>query len=132
MKNKIFLSFSETDRDIVTRIAKHAMDPSYESLNFRVAPFYERWQTKSISVIQNVVAKALKDTNRTIVLVGEDTHESIWVEVEVDMSIELNNSVYAMRLNNTNGEIPKCLKDRDIKVENWDIEVLQFLAIKSK
>jgi len=131
MKNKIFFSFSETDRDIVMRNAKHAMDPSYESLNFRVAPLYERWQTKSIPVIQNIVAKALKDTNRTIVLVGEDTYQSLWVEVEVDMSIELNNSVYAMRLNNTNGEIPECLESREIKVENWDIEVLQYLATRS-
>lgn len=131
MKNKIFFSFSETDRDVVTRIAKHAMDYSYESLQFRVAPLYQRWQTKSIPVIQNIVAKALQDSDRTIVLVGEDTSESLWIEVEVDMSIELNNSVYAMRLNQTNGDIPKCLQERDIKVENWDIEVLQFLAIRS-
>ncbi len=130
MKNKIFFSFSDTDRDIVIKIAKHAIDPSYDSLQFAVTPLYNRWKTKSIPVIQNIVAKALKDSDRTIVLVGEDTYDSIWVEVEVDMSIELNNSVYAMRLNNTNGAIPKCLEKRDIKVENWDIEVLQYLAIR--
>lgn len=126
----VFLSFSETDREFVKNITKHAKDPGYESLNFSPAPLLERWDTNSIAVMQNFILKIMKQTHRTIVLVGNDTHESKWVPIEVDLSIELKNPVYAMRLKDSRGEIPECLVEQGIKVENWNIEVLQFLATK--
>lgn len=47
---------------------------------------------------------------------------------EVQMTLDANKPVYAIRLNGTNGEIPKCLSNNNIKVHTWSEENLQKLA----
>ena len=126
----VFFSFSETDREFLEKIITHAHDKSYDSLDFRVAPLLDRWDTTSKTVMQNFILKIMKTTARTIVFIGDDTIESKWVPVEVDLSIELKHPVYAMRLKDSKGEPPECLLEHGIRVEDWDIEVLQYIATK--
>ena len=105
MANVVFFSFKEEDRDIVLTIKGRAVNPRYSSLNFRVRDLLTRWDTKDEATIKQAITKKIKGTSRTIVFVGEDTHKSYWVPKEVQMTLSAGKSLYAIRLNNTNGKI---------------------------
>lgn len=130
MANVVFFSFKEEDRNVVLTIKGRAVNPRYTNLNFRVQDLLKRWNTEDESVIKQAISKNIKGTSRTIVFVGNDTHKSYWVPQEVKMTLEAKKPVYAIRLNGTNGKIPKCLSDNKIHVYQWSEATLQNLATK--
>lgn len=130
MANVVFFSFKEEDRYVVLTIKGRAVNSKYTSLDFRVRDLLERWNTHDESTIKQAISKTIKGTSRTIVFVGEDTHKSYWVPREVQMTLDAGKSLYAIRLNNTKGKIPKCLLDNSIQVYEWSEERLQDLATR--
>ncbi len=128
MANVVFFSFSETDREQVLLIKGRAVNPNYPNLDFRVQDLLKRWDTTDPAVIRQAIAKSIKGTSRTIVFVGNDTYGSYWVPEEVEMTIEREKPVYAIRLKDTNGTTPQCLTDNNIYLYSWSEEKLQDLA----
>lgn len=130
MPNVVFFSFSETDRDVVLLIKGRALNPRYANLDFKVQDLLKRWDTKDPAVIRQAIAKSIKGTSRTIVFVGNDTYASYWVPEEVEMTIEREKPVYAIRLKDTYGTKPQCLTDNNIHLHSWSEEELQYLATR--
>lgn len=130
MPNVVFFSFSETDRNVVVTIKGRAVNPFYHNLNFRVQDLLARWDTESHAVIRQAITKNINGTSRTIVFVGNDTYRSFWVPEEVRMTLDQRKPVYAIRLNGTNGPIPKVLTDNRIQVYAWSESNLQALATR--
>ncbi len=130
MPNVVFFSFTEPDRGVVLTIKGRAVNPMYTNLNFRVKDLLKRWDTEDNSVIKQAITKAMTGTSRTIIFVGEKTHKSKWVKEEVNMTISNGKPVYAIRLKDTNGKIPKVLEDNGIFLYSWSEERLQELATK--
>ena len=130
MPNVVFFSFTEPDRGVVLTIKGRAVNSRYPNLNFRVKDLLKRWDTEDDSVIRQAITKAMTGTSRTIVFVGERTHRSRWVKEEVKMTINKGKSVYAIRLNGTNGKKPKVLEDNGIFLYSWSEERLQELATR--
>ncbi len=130
MPNVVFFSFTEPDRGVVLTIKGRAVNPKYTNLNFRVKDLLKRWDTEDDAVIKQAITKAMTGTSRTIVFVGEKTHRSKWVKKEVNMTLENNKPVYAIRLKDTNGKTPKVLEDNGIFLYSWSEERLQELATK--
>jgi len=130
MSNVVFFSFTEPDRGVVLTIKGRAVNPSYYNLNFRVKDLLKRWDTEDTAVIRQAITKAMYGTSRTIVFVGERTYLSRWVREEVEMTLDNNKPVYAIRLNGTNGTTPKVLTDNGIYLYNWSEVTLQDLATR--
>ncbi|SMO38477.1 TIR domain-containing protein [Fodinibius sediminis] len=130
MANVVFFSFTESDRNTVLTIKGRAVNPNYSNLNFRVRDLLKRWDTNNVSVIRQAISKKMKGTSRTIVLVGNLTYSSRWVREEVEMTLENNKSVYAIKLKNSIGLIPPVLFENNIKVHGWSESALQGLAIR--
>jgi hypothetical protein len=130
MPNVVFFSFTEPDRGVVLTIKGRAVNPDYSNLNFRVKDLLKRWDTEDTAVIRRAITTAMSGTSRTIVFVGEKTHRSKWVREEVEMTLENNKSVYAIRLKDTNGQKPKVLEDNNISLYSWSEERLQDLATR--
>lgn len=130
MPNVVFFSYSETDRGVVLTIKGRAINPLYSNLNFRVQDLLARWETNDPAVIRRAISTNLNGTSRTIVFVGNDTYKSFWVPEEVKMTLEENKPVFAIRLKDTWGFVPKCLTDNNIKLYDWSEETLQWLATK--
>jgi hypothetical protein len=128
MPNVLFFSFKEEDRGVVLTIKGRAVNSSYTNLNFRVKDLLKRWKTEDSAVIKQAISKSITGTSRTIVFVGNNTHTSYWVPHEVRMTLEAGKPVYAIRLNGTNGAVPKCLSDNKISVHAWSEVTLQRLA----
>lgn len=130
MSNVVFFSFKEEDRDVVLTIKGRAVNSSYSGLNFRVKDLLKRWDTTDSAVIKQAISKSISGTSRTIVFVGEKTHKSYWVPHEVQMTLDEGKPVYAIRLKDSSGTIPKCLTDNGIYVYSWSEERLQDLATR--
>lgn len=130
MPNVVFFSFTEPDRGVVLTIKGRAMNPRYSNLNFRVRDLLKRWSTENESVIRQAITKSMKGTSRTIVFVGNKTHQSRWVKEEVKMTIGNRKPVYAIRLKDTFGTTPKVLSDNNIRVHSWSEVTLQNLATR--
>lgn len=130
MANVVFFSFSETDRGVVLTIKGRAMNSMYPNLDFRVQDLLKRWDTRDPVVIRRAISTSIKGTSRTIVFIGNDTHESYWVPKEVKMTLETGKPVYAIRLKGTNGKKPDCLSDNNIYLYSWSEETLQDLATR--
>ena len=128
MPNVVFFSFTEADRGVVLTIKGRAVNPDYANLNFRVKDLLKRWNTEDTAVIRQAISKSMVGTSRTIVFVGERTHKSFWVREEVEMTLENNKPLYAIRLKDTNGLKPKALEDNGIQLFAWSEERLQDLA----
>jgi hypothetical protein len=128
MPNVAFFSFKEEDRGIVLTIKGRAVNPHYNSINFRVKDLLKRWQTENASVIKQAITKSIIGTSRTIVFVGENTWKSYWVPHEVQMTLERGKPVYAIRLKGVQGKIPSCLSQNGITVHPWSEANLQALA----
>lgn len=129
-KNVVFFSFSETDRGVVATIKGRTVNSYYPNLSFQIQDLLTRWNTKDPAVIRQAITKNINGASRTIVFVGNDTHDSYWVSEEVKMTLEEGKAVYAIRLNGTNGPIPKCLSEKKITIVDWSEENLQNLATK--
>lgn len=130
MSKVVFFSFKEQDRGVVLTIKGRAINSYYLNLNFQVQDLLKRWKTEDESVIKQAISKSIKGTSRTIVFVGENTHKSHWVPHEVQMTLDAKKPVYAMRLKDSNGKIPKCLIDNNIYVYAWSESKLQDLATR--
>lgn len=130
MSNVVFFSFTERDREVVLTIKGRAVNPNYANLNFRVKDLLKRWNTEDVAVIKQAITKAMTGTSRTIVFVGENTHQSRWVREEVNMTIDNNKPIYAMRLSGTSGIKPAVLEKHGIQLFDWSEERLQELATK--
>jgi hypothetical protein len=130
MANVVFFSFTEADREVVLTIKGRAVNSSYYNLNFRVKDLLKRWNTEDTAVIRRAISTSMQGTSRTIVFVGERTYLSRWVREEVEMTLANKKPVYAIRLNGTNGVIPRVLTDNSITLYNWSEARLQELATK--
>ena len=130
MSNVVFFSFKEEDRDVVLTIKGRAVNSSYSGLKLRVKDLLKRWDTTDSAVIKQAISKSISGTSRTIVFVGEKTHKSYWVPHEVQMTLDEGKPVYAIRLKDSSGTIPKCLTDNGIYVYSWSEERLQDLATR--
>ena len=128
MPNVVFFSFKEDDREAVLTIKGRAVNPLYKNLEFRVKDLLKRWKTQDPAVIKQAISKSIAGTSRTIVFIGNNTSTSYWVPYEVVMTIDSGKPVYAIRLNGTNGPVPKCLTDNNITVHAWSEATLQRLA----
>jgi hypothetical protein len=130
MPNVVFFSFKEEDRGVVLTIKGRAVNSDYSSLNFRVQDLLKRWKTENEATIKQAITTKIQGASRTIVFVGNKTHESYWVPQEVQMTLDKGKPVYAIRLKDIYGKIPKCLSDNDIHVYSWSEFNLQNLATK--
>jgi hypothetical protein len=130
MPNRVFFSFKEDDRDTILTIKGRAVNSNYYNLNFRVQDLLKRWDTEDEAVIKQAISKNLKNTSRTIVFVGYNTHRSYWVPQEIEMTLDAGKPVYAIRLKDTRGIIPECLNSNGITVHSWSESKLQELATK--
>lgn len=130
MSNVVFFSFKEEDRDVVLTIKGRAVNSDYTNLGFKVKDLLKRWKTEDEATIKQAITKSIKGTSRTIVFVGDKTHKSYWVPREVEMTLDKEKPVYAIRLKDTDGEIPKCLSDNNVHLYKWSESRLQDLATR--
>lgn len=126
MLRTVFFSFSECDRKVVTRI----LSAKLFERNFSVQGLMERRNIEDEVAIDATIRRAIQNSSRTIVFVGDHTSNSFWVPREVQLTLNSGNCVYAMRLQGTRGAVPNCLEEANITVHRWSENRLHDLATR--
>ena len=119
MARRIFISFQHDDRmkakgfnllrwnrNVPTEfVGRHLLDPV---------------DSNDPSYITRKIREQQKGTSVTVVLIGDNTHQSDWVEKEVRMSLEKNppNGIVGIRLHD-GVKIPDSLRDCGAEVIDW-------------
>lgn len=119
MARRIFISFQHDDRmtakgfnllrwnkNVPTEfVGRHLLDPVDSS---------------DPSYITRKIREQQKGTSVTVVLIGDNTHQSDWVEKEVRMSLDKNppNGIVGIRLKD-GVRIPDSLRDCGAEVIDW-------------
>lgn len=123
MKHKAFLSFSTEDKPLVDRFREQLENEvdDLELLDYTMKESADiGWKTKCEEI--------LRDCAITICLIGHNTHKSEPVEWELRKSIELGKAIIAVYLEDTAVQLPKTLRDYDIRPVNSDLnEVMDKL-----
>lgn len=61
---------------------------------------WERTRTIGDDAVMRLIDRALEDSEVTVVLIGERTHESRWVRYEIEQSLQRNNALLGVYIDN--------------------------------
>ena len=81
------------------------------------------FNSENAEYIKRGIRERIKRSSVTIVLIGETSHESEWIDWEVRESLRLGKGVIAVKLESDSGlKIPRALIDNGITPLPWDHE----------
>jgi hypothetical protein len=74
------------------------------------------------SYIRSCIRDQISGTSTTVVLVGEDTKDSDWVDYEIRRSIRDGNGLVAIKLNDdiSDEDVPDKLKENGAEIVDWN------------
>lgn len=100
MKDKIFVSYRADEEG---RRYKNLLVAWSENENFPRISFYDTSIGTSINsvnayYIKQVILDRIKNSNIVLCLIGENTHQSEWVNWEIEKAKELNKRIIAVKI----------------------------------
>jgi len=114
-RRRVFLSFRGADKELVDGFRSRAKDKEsdLDFIDFSLAvPF----RSENAAYIQHGIRERIKASSVTVVLIGETTYKSEWVDWEIRESTKLGKGVVAVRLKDDPSlKIPKALEEHGIK-----------------
>ncbi|HVS90462.1 MAG TPA: TIR domain-containing protein [Mucilaginibacter sp.] len=130
MARGLFISFQHNDRNRARgfTLLHHS---KYVDLNFRGRHLLDPVNSENQSYIREKVREQLHGTSVTVVLLGENTCDSKWVEWEIKESIERGNGVVAIKLKDQDCPLPdkspvaQALKEAGAEIMDWEPHEIQ-------
>lgn len=110
MKAKGFNLMSYNKRIDVEFVGRHLLDP-VDSTN--------------AAYITSKVKEQLKGSSATVVLIGDKTADSDWVDDEIQWSLEKGNGIVGIKLD-PDAEIPQGLRDTGAEILEWSEVTTEF------
>ena len=93
MARRVFFSFAYEDVSRAMVVRNSWVAQGKESAGFIDAAAFEEVKKKGDNAIKSWIDDQLNGTSVTVVLVGEETCSSRWVEYEIDKSKEIGNGL---------------------------------------
>ncbi|MFY9222918.1 MAG: TIR domain-containing protein [Blastocatellia bacterium] len=125
MAKRVFFSFHYQDvADFRVNVVRNhwVTKESREGAGFFDASIWEDAKKTGELALKRLINKALENTSVTCVLIGSDTYTRPWVQYELIKSIEKNNSIFGIHINQ--------IKDKDGQTKASGPNPLDFIALK--
>ena len=103
----IFISYVYEDRKYLEKIKSWKEKGLLENCQLTFEKEDKRQEGKK--EIKNYLKKKIKGVAIILILIGDNTHNSHWVEAEIELAHSFNKEVYCMRIPYTTGAKPKIL-----------------------
>ncbi|MCL4397415.1 TIR domain-containing protein [Patescibacteria group bacterium] len=130
-KKRVFLSFSSDDLDHVRGLRLLKDNPNFE-LEFYDESIKEAIDSNNAEYLKRVIRDQIRRSSVTVCLISETTHQSRWVDWELQTSLEEGNKIIAMAIKDLKSALlPKLIKERGITFWDWDPEYLGRLIDES-
>lgn len=119
MGRRIFISFQHDDINQAKGFNLLRWNPNVP-VEFVGRHLLSPVESKDEQYIRTKIREMLDGTSVTVVLIGQKTAESDWVDYEIRTSANRGNGLLGIRLKGAeNAEIPPALEDAGAKVINW-------------
>lgn len=121
-KKRVFLSFASEDLDHVRGLRLLKDNPDFD-LEFYDESIKEPIDSRNADYIKRVIGEQISRASVTVCLISETTHQSKWVDWELEKSDEEEKTIIAMAIKGVERAIlPKLIKERSLKFWSWDPE----------
>lgn len=122
MARHVFLSFVEEDLELV-RLFRGQAKNEKSDLEFSDYSVKEPFNSTNAEYIRRNIRELLKQVSVTVVLIGETTFRSTWVDWEIATSADLGKGPVGMRLHSSYRDVvPQGLKDNKAEIVDWNIK----------
>ncbi len=126
-KKRVFLSFASEDLDHV-RGLRLLKDNSDFELEFYDESIKEPIDSRNADYIKRVIGEQISRASVTVCLISETTHQSKWVDWELEKSDEEGKTIIAMAIKGVERAIlPSLIKEKKLTFWTWDPEHLAKL-----
>lgn len=126
MVEKIFISFRESDRQYREGFEGLLQNPN-SSLNAIPISSREDIRHRGETAVKNYIKEMLDESDIMICLIGNDSHNSEWIDYEIDVATSKNISIIGVRIPNTYGSGPFLFKKRNLPLIDWNVNEIQRL-----
>ncbi|MGH6689642.1 MAG: TIR domain-containing protein [Gammaproteobacteria bacterium] len=126
-RKRVFLSFRSEDRQRVNGLRLLAANPNYD-LEFYDESVRVAIDSERAPYVRQVIREKIARTSVTVCLLSELTHTSSWVQWELEVSAEKQNTIIAMALKDAGiSRVPPLLLTKRLSVHPWDPLMLGVL-----
>ncbi|KZN12680.1 TIR domain-containing protein [Marinomonas sp. TW1] len=123
---KVFVSHVFNDREITHSIKGMSVENS-GVVNGRFVFVQNDVSIDGSAAIDREIRNVMSGCNVALFLVGNNNHNSPWIEREVDLATSKGLPIIIMRLPNTNGGVPNALKYKRYQECSWSANKLAAL-----
>ena len=121
-KKRVFLSFASEDLDHVRGLRLLKDNPDFD-LEFYDESIKEPIDSRNADYIKRVIGEQISRASVTVCLISETTHQSKWVDWELEKSDEEGKTIIAMAIKGVERAIlPKLIKEKNFS--NTDCKII--------
>lgn len=118
IKIQIFISYKWEDNRYFNGMKGLLNNPNNRYVHY-VLSERDDLRNKGKNVVESHLKENIRNCNRVICLVGEDTQSSKWVQWELEVATSQNKKIIAVRIPRTTGGAPRLIRERNISVIKW-------------
>jgi len=113
-RRRVYISFRGEDIDLVNLFRGQAKSENSD-LDFIDFSLQVPFESENAEYIRSGIRERIKNSSVTIVLIGETTYKSEWVDWEIRESLRLGKGVVAVKLKEDSPIIPRALTEHGIE-----------------
>lgn len=121
MARHVFLSFVEEDKQLVELFRGQAKIKNSE-LEFDDYSLKVPINSDDADYVKRQIRNKIDGVSVTLCLIGHNTHNSDWVDWEIETSDKMGKGIVGMRLHSSSSDtVPDTLDDVDADVVDWNL-----------
>ncbi len=119
----IFVSFREIDRDHREGFEGTLQNPESP---LRGYPLSSRKDIRAEGedAVKAYIREKMQPSDIIIVLIGDDSHNSKWIDYEMDLATTWQKPIFGVRINGTRGNGPTLFVQRNLEILDWDVSII--------
>lgn len=124
----VFLSFAGQDAQKVEHLLPLLASPEFD-LEFYAGPLDIDFDAPGAEVIKRAIGEKVVKCSIVVCLISENTHNSKWVDSELEKNRNKGNRIIAMALKGTvDAVLPSVVREENLKFYPWDPDRLKKLV----
>ena len=124
---RVYLSFADEDTQKVKKLMPLLSSPEYD-LDFYAGPLDIDIDAPGAEVIKRAIGEKIVKCSMVVCLIGENTHNSKWVDSALQKNRNKGNRIIAMALKGTQDAVlPAVIRQENLTFYPWDPQRLKNL-----
>lgn len=124
---RVYLSFAEEDAQKAKNLIALLRSPDYD-LDFYEGSLDIDFDAQGADAVKHAIGEKIVKCDIAVCLIGENTHNSKWVDCQLEKNRNKGNKIIAMALKGTmDAVLPALVREGNLKFYPWDPQRLKQL-----